>query len=138
MLLVEDSHEDAELTRLALKDGKFANELFVVKDGVEAMEYLKKTGRYSGAKMPGLILLDLNLPKKSGFEVLAEIKADEELKVIPVAILTTSESEADVLRTYKLYANCYITKPVDLGQFMKVVKSVEEFWFSIVELPKRG
>jgi CheY-like chemotaxis protein len=137
ILLVEDSPQDVELTREALKEGKFANTLNVVKDGVEALDYLRKKGKYSAAKRPELILLDLNLPKKNGHEVLAEIKQDEDLKIIPVAILTTSESEIDVLKTYKMHANCYITKPVDLSQFIKVVKTVEDFWFSIVKLPKK-
>jgi two-component system, chemotaxis family, response regulator Rcp1 len=137
ILLVEDSPEDVELTKEALKEGKFANVLNVVKDGVEAIDYLKKKGKYTSAKRPDLILLDLNLPKKNGHEVLAEIKQDEDLKVIPVAILTTSESEQDVIKTYKMHANCYITKPVDLNQFIKVVKAVEDFWFSIVKLPRK-
>ena len=137
ILLVEDSREDVELTKEALKEGKLANTLHVVKDGVEAMDFLRKNGKYSGEKRPDLILLDLNLPKKNGHEVLAEIKQDEELKIIPVAILTTSESEADVMKTYKMHANCYITKPVDLNQFIKVVQSIEDFWFSIVRLPKK-
>jgi CheY-like chemotaxis protein len=136
ILLVEDSNEDVELTREALKDGKISNVLHVAKDGVEAMDYLRKKGKYSGEKAPGLILLDLNLPKKNGHELLAEIKQDEELKIIPVVILTTSESEADVLKTYKMHANSYITKPVDFNQFIKVVKSIEDYWFSIVRLPK--
>lgn len=135
ILLVEDSPEDVELTKEALKEGKFTNILHVVKDGVDAMDYLRKRSKYTDAKRPDLILLDLNLPKKSGQEVLTEIKQDEELKVIPVAILTTSEAEEDVIRTYKHHANCYITKPVDLDQFIKVVKSIEDFWFSIVRLP---
>ncbi len=137
ILLVEDSREDVELTKEALKEGKLANTLHVVKDGVEAMDFLRKKGKYSGEKRPDLILLDLNLPKKNGHEVLSEIKQDEELKIIPVAILTTSESEADVMKTYKMHANCYITKPVDLNQFIKVVQSIEDFWFSIVRLPKK-
>lgn len=137
ILLVEDSPQDVELTKEALKEGKFANTLHVVKDGVEAVNFLRKKGKYEKAKTPDLILLDLNLPKKNGHEVLAEIKQDEDLKIIPVAILTTSESEADVLKTYKMHANCYISKPVDLNQFIKVVKTVEDFWFSIVKLPKK-
>jgi len=137
ILLVEDSPEDVELTKEALKEGKLANTLHVVKDGVEAIDYLRKKGKYASVKRPDLILLDLNLPKKNGHEVLAEIKQDEDLKVIPVAILTTSESEQDILKTYKMHANCYITKPVDLNQFIKVVKAVEDFWFSIVKLPKK-
>jgi chemotaxis family two-component system response regulator Rcp1 len=137
ILLVEDSPEDVDLTREALSEGRFLNVLHVAKDGVEAIEYLRKKGKYSAAKRPDLILLDLNMPKKSGQEVLAEIKEDDDLKSIPVAVLTTSESEVDILKTYKLHANCYITKPVDLDQFIRVVKSVEDFWFSIVKLPKK-
>jgi chemotaxis family two-component system response regulator Rcp1 len=133
ILLVEDSEDDVRLTKEALKEGKIRNNLNVVYDGAEAMDYLRR----KGSVRPDLILLDLNLPKKDGREVLAEIKEDEDLKIIPVAVLTTSESETDVLKTYKLHANCYITKPVDLNQFVKVVKSVEDFWFSIVHLPPR-
>lgn len=136
MLLVEDSPDDVLLTREALKEAKISNNLSVVRDGVEAMSYLRKEGRFKDAMRPELILLDLNLPKKDGREVLAEIKNDQYLKSIPVVILTTSEAEEDVVKTYKLHANCYITKPIDLNQFIKVAKSIEDFWFDIVRLPK--
>jgi len=137
ILLVEDNEDDVVLTRESLKEAKIKNKLNVVYDGVEAMEYLEKKGKYKDSIRPDLILLDLNLPKKDGREVLEEIKRNDELKVIPVAILTTSEAEEDVLRTYKLHANCYINKPVDFNQFVRVVKSVEEFWFNIVKLPPK-
>ena len=137
ILLVDDSPEDVELTKEALKEGRLIHNLRVVKDGIEAMDYLKKRGAYKNAVTPDLVLLDLNMPRKNGYEVLEEIKTDEHLKVMPVAILTTSDAEADVLKTYKLHANCYITKPVDLNQFIKVVRTVEDFWFSIVKLPAK-
>ena len=135
ILLVEDSPGDARLTVEALKEGKVLNHLNVVRDGVEALVFLRRGGSYANATPPDVILLDLNLPKKDGREVLAEIKTDPELKRIPVVILTTSKSEEDVLKSYNLHANCYITKPVDLEQFMKVVKSIEEFWLTVVKLP---
>ncbi len=135
VLLVEDNPGDARLTRIALEEGKMHIHLNVVEDGVEAMAFLRKQGRYAEAAHPDLILLDLNLPKKSGPEVLAEIKADETLKRIPVVILTTSEAEKDILQAYDLFANCYITKPVDFDQFVKIVQSIEDFWFTIVKLP---
>ncbi len=135
ILLIEDSPGDIRLTQEALKDSKISNNLHVVTDGVEAMAFLRKEGKYSEKPRPDLILLDLNLPKKDGREVLAEIKKDEQLKRIPVIILTVSEAEEDVLKTYNLHANCYITKPVDLEQFLKVVKTTENFWFTIVTLP---
>jgi chemotaxis family two-component system response regulator Rcp1 len=138
ILLVEDNPGDADLAREALENSKVRNAVHVVTDGVAAMEFLRRTGMYKDAVRPDLILLDLNLPKKDGREVLAEIKADEGLKRIPVVILTTSKDEADVLKTYNLHANCYITKPIDLAQFMKVVKSIEDFWFTIVRLPPNG
>ena len=138
ILLVEDNPGDADLAREALADSKLANNLTVVEDGEEAMAYLRREGDFADATHPDLILLDLNLPKKDGREVLAEIKEDEKLKRIPVVILTTSRAEEDVLRTYNLHANCYITKPIDLKQFMKVVKSIEDFWLSIVVLPPDG
>jgi CheY-like chemotaxis protein len=119
----------------ALKEGKLLNQLTVVGDGVEALSFLRKEGRYADALQPELILLDLNLPKKDGREVLAEIKADPNLRRIPVVVLTTSSSEEDILKIYDLHANCYITKPVDLEQFMGVVKSIEDFWVSVVKLP---
>jgi len=135
ILLVEDSEDDILLTTEALKESKVRISLNVVHDGVEAMDYLHKQGEYEKSVRPDLIILDLNLPKKDGREVLAEIKEDEGLKIIPVAVLTTSESEADIMKSYKLHANCYITKPVDLNQLIKIVKAVEDFWFSIVKLP---
>ena len=135
ILLVEDSPEDADLTREALEDAKVANNLSVVADGAAALAYLRRQGEYAQATRPDLILLDLNLPKKDGREVLAEIKADEELKLIPVVVLTTSEAEQDIVRSYKLHANCYVTKPLDLDQFVTVVKSIEDFWLAIVKLP---
>jgi len=135
ILLVEDNPGDVRLIREALKEGKVRNTLHVACDGVEAITFLRNQGEYSGIPRPDLILLDLNLPKKDGREVLAEIKADEDLKRIPVVVLTTSQSEIDILKSYNLHANCYITKPVDLGQFLKVVKSVEDFWLTVVRLP---
>jgi CheY-like chemotaxis protein len=137
ILLVEDNPGDIRLTVEALKEAKVLNTLTVVKDGVEAMACLRRQGPYAHAARPDLILLDLNLPKKDGREVLAEIKCDETLKPIPVVILTTSQDEQDVLKSYGLHANCYITKPVDLEQFIKVVKSIEDFWLGIVVLPLR-
>ena len=138
ILLVEDNPGDVRLTMEALKEGKLRNNLSVVGDGVEALALLRREGRFADSVRPDLILLDLNLPKKSGLEVLADIKADEDLRRTPVVILTTSEAEQDIVKSYNLYANCYISKPVDLEQFMKVVKSVEEFWLTIVKLPCEG
>jgi chemotaxis family two-component system response regulator Rcp1 len=138
ILLVEDNPGDVRLTREALKEAKVINNLTVLKDGVEALAFLRQQGPYGGAVIPHLILLDLNLPKKDGREVLAEIKADEKLKRIPVVVLTTSQDEQDVFKSYNLHANCYVTKPVDLEQFMTVVKSIEDFWLGIVMLPKSG
>ena len=135
ILLVEDNPGDVRLTREALRDGKIYNNLYVVRDGVEAMAFLRKTGEYTSAPRPDLILLDLNLPRKDGHEVLAEVKSDENLRRIPVVILTTSQAEEDIIKTYDLHVNCYITKPVDLDQFVKIVKSIEEFWLTIVRLP---
>jgi CheY-like chemotaxis protein len=135
VLLVEDNPGDVRLTKEALKEGKLLNQLTVVGDGVEALSFLRKEGIYADAPQPELILLDLNLPKKDGREVLAEIKADPNLRRIPVVVLTTSSSEEDILKIYDLHANCYITKPVDLEQFMGVVKSIEDFWVSVVKLP---
>jgi len=136
ILLVEDNPGDVRLTQEALKEGKMRNTLYVTRDGVEAMAFLRQEGKYANAARPDLILLDLNLPRKDGREVLREIKIDENLRRIPTVILTTSSAEEDVLRTYSLHANCYITKPVDFDQFIKVVKSIEEFWLTIVKLPK--
>lgn len=135
ILLVEDSPADVRLTREALKEEKLHNNLSVVNDGVEAMAFLRREGKYAKAMRPDLILLDLNLPKKDGQEVLREIKNDEDLKVIPVVILTVSKAEEDMLKSYKLHANCYITKPIDLNQFTKVVKAIQDFWLTIVKLP---
>jgi two-component system, chemotaxis family, response regulator Rcp1 len=138
ILLVEDNPGDVRLTREALKEGKVNNNLQVAADGMEALALLNRQGKFSQAVRPDLILLDLNLPKMDGRELLAKIKADDNLKRIPVVILTTSRDEQDVLRTYNLHANCYITKPVDLTQFIGVVKSIEDFWFTIVKLPPNG
>ena len=136
VLLVEDSPGDVRLTREALKEGKVRNNLSVVSDGVEAMEFLRREGKYKDAPRPDIVLLDLNMPREDGREVLAEMKGDEALKRIPVVVLTTSEAEQDILRTYDLHANCYLTKPVDLEQFISIVKSVEDFWLTIVQLPR--
>lgn len=135
ILLVEDNPGDVRLTLEALKHGKIANRVNVAGDGEEAMAYLRHEGRFAGTPLPELILLDLNLPKKSGQEVLAEIKGDPRLSLIPVIVLTTSTAERDVLKTYALHANCYIPKPVDLGKFIEVVKQIESFWLGIVRLP---
>ncbi|HPU88683.1 MAG TPA: response regulator [Spirochaetota bacterium] len=135
ILIVEDSEGDVRLIREALKEGKISNQLSVAKDGVEAMNFLLRRGSHTGASRPDLILLDLNLPKKDGREVLAEIKGNDELRRIPVVILTTSSADADVLKSYDLHANCYIVKPLDLDQFIRVVRSIESFWLTIVKLP---
>lgn len=135
ILLVEDNPGDVDLAKEALLGSKVFNTLHVAVDGVQAMEFLRQQGRFAAVPRPDLVLLDLNLPKKDGREVLAEIKSDVELKRIPVVILTTSQDEADVLNSYNLHANCYITKPIDLSQFLKVVKSIEDFWLTIVKLP---
>jgi CheY-like chemotaxis protein len=137
ILLVEDSPGDVRLTKEALKDSKVANHITVAEDGVEAMALLRREGEYAEAVRPDLILLDLNLPRKDGRQVLAELKADEDMRSIPVIILTTSQAEEDIIRTYDLHANCYITKPVDLDQFLNVVRTIEDFWLSIVKLPPR-
>ena len=136
ILLVEDNPGDVRLTLEALKDGKMNNNIHVAKDGVEALQFLRRVGTYADAPCADLVLLDLNLPKKDGREVLAEIKADEDLKHIPVIVLTTSSAEQDIFRAYDLHANCYITKPIDLDRFTKVVKSIEDFWLTIVKLPR--
>lgn len=138
ILLVEDSPGDIRLTQEVLKEAKVLNQLHVVGDGAEAVTFLRREGKYANSPRPDLILLDLNLPKKDGREVLGEIKSDENLRRIPVVILTISKSEEDVFKSYDLHANCYITKPVDLDQFLKVVKSIEEFWLTIVKLPEDG
>lgn len=136
ILLVEDNAADVRLTQEALKDAKILNDLHVVRDGVQAMEFLQRRGGYEDAPRPDIVILDLNLPRMDGKEVLAEIKGDPELRSIPVAVLTTSSAEIDVLESYDLGANCFLTKPVDLDQFMKVVRAVEEFWLGMVRLPK--
>jgi len=135
ILLVEDNPDDADLTLDALREGRVRNRVTVVEDGVEAMAYLRREGKHQAAPRPDLVLLDLNLPRKSGREVLAEIKQDPDLRRIPVVIMTSSDDERDILAAYNLYVNCYVTKPVDLDQFIAVVKSIEHFWFSIVKLP---
>ena len=135
ILLVEDNPGDVRLTQEALKESKMLNELYVTEDGVEAMEFLNREGKFSDAPHPDLILLDLNLPKKDGRELLAEIKADEKLRRIPVVVLTTSKAQEDIYRMYEQHANCYITKPIDLDQFIEVVKSIDNFWLTIVKLP---
>lgn len=135
ILLVEDNPGDVRLTREALKEAKVRNKMDAVADGEEAIAYLRKQGKHANAPRPDVILLDLNLPRKSGLEVLREVKDDDDLKRIPVVVVTTSKAEQDIVRSYNLHANCYITKPVDLGQFMEVVRSIEDFWLSIVRLP---
>jgi chemotaxis family two-component system response regulator Rcp1 len=135
ILLVEDSPSDAALTIEALKEGKIANRLTHVEDGVEAMDFLRCRGKYANAERPDLIMLDLNLPRKDGRDVLAEIKTDPDLKIIPIIVLTTSRADEDILRSYELNANCYITKPVDFDHFIGVVKSIENFWLTVVTLP---
>jgi CheY-like chemotaxis protein len=137
LLLVEDSPGDVRLTIEALKEGRVINNLTVVQDGEEAIAVLRQQGKYADAPRPDLILLDLNLPRKGGLEVLAEIKEDPDLKQIPVVVLTTSQAEQDILRTYQLHANCYIVKPVDLNQFMNVVQAIKSFWLALVMLPPR-
>lgn len=137
ILLVEDNPGDIRLTQEVLKEGKIQNNLRIVENGVEAISFLHKDGKYSSAITPDLILLDLNLPKKDGREVLQDVKNDDELKKIPIVVLTTSQAEEDILNVYNLKANCYISKPVDLDEFINVVKSVEDFWLSIVKLPSR-
>jgi CheY-like chemotaxis protein len=136
ILLVEDSAGDVRLTREALRDAKVQNNLHVACDGMEATSFLLRQGKHVNAPRPDLILLDLNLPKKSGREVLEEIKRDPSLRTIPVVILTTSSAEEDILKSYQLHANCYITKPVDLDQFLKVVRTIDNFWLAIVKLPR--
>jgi CheY-like chemotaxis protein len=137
ILLVEDNAADVRLTREALRDAKVLNTLHVVRDGVEAMDFVKGRGEFVGAPRPDLIILDLNLPRKDGKEVLGELKADPDLRAIPVAVLTTSSTEIDILQSYDLGANCYLTKPVDLEQFLRVVQTFEEFWLGLVRLPPR-
>jgi two-component system, chemotaxis family, response regulator Rcp1 len=135
ILLVEDNEADIRLTREVLADGRLLNHLSIARDGEEAMSFLRRERPFQDAPRPDLVLLDLNLPRKDGREVLAEIKNDPQLRRIPVVILTTSRAEADIVQTYELYANCYIVKPVDLGQFINVIRSVEDFWLRVVRLP---
>lgn len=135
ILLVEDNPGDVDLAKAALEDSKVNNALHVVTDGQEAMDYLRRRGKYADVRCPDLVLLDLNLPKKDGREVLVEIKSDPDLRRIPVVILTISKDEEDIFKAYDLHANCFITKPIDLSQFIKVVKSIEDFWLTIVKLP---
>jgi CheY-like chemotaxis protein len=135
ILLVEDNPGDVRLTAEALREYKFRNRLSAVRDGVEAMAFLHRRGKYADSPRPDLVLLDLKLPKKDGREVLAEIKADHNLKRIPVVVLTSSKAEEDIIKSYDLHANCYVTKPVGLEQFLSVVRSIEEFWLTIVKLP---
>lgn len=135
ILLVEDNPGDVRLTQEALRDSKLHNILHVVEDGVEALKFLRREEPYATAPRPDIILLDLNLPRMSGREVLENIKAEDELKLIPVVVLTTSDDERDILASYALHANCYITKPVDMTQFVTIVKNIQDFWFTIVKLP---
>ncbi|HXJ61761.1 MAG TPA: response regulator [Verrucomicrobiae bacterium] len=135
ILLIEDNAGDARLAKEALRDAKVKNNLTWIPDGIDALAYLRREGKHERAPRPDLILLDLNLPRKDGREVLSEIKGDDKLKCIPVVILTTSQAEEDVLKAYHLNANCYISKPVDLDQFIRVVKTIEDFWLTIVKLP---
>lgn len=137
ILLVEDNTGDARLAQEALKESKIKNTLHIVTDGEQATDFLFQRNGYEKAARPDLILLDLNLPKKDGREVLAEIKRNEDLRTIPIVILTMSKSEEDIIRSYHLHANCYITKPLDLDKFIQVIKTIEDFWLSIVQLPKR-
>jgi CheY-like chemotaxis protein len=138
ILVVEDNPGDARLIKEVLNDNKVYSSLYIVNDGVEAMNFLHQEGKYKDVSIPDLIILDLNLPRKDGREVLAEIKADNKLKHIPIVIMTISQAEEDILKSYNLHANCFITKPIDLNQFIKVVKSIEDFWFSIVKLPPKA
>lgn len=138
VLLVEDNPGDVRLTREALKDGLIPKRLSVVHDGEQAVAFLKREGKYEAAPRPDIILLDFNLPKKDGGEVLEVIKADGDLRSIPVVVLTTSQAARDIQRAYDLHANCYITKPLELDRFMDVVKSIEDFWLTVVKLPERG
>lgn len=135
ILLVEDNPGDVRLTKEALREGKVANNLSIAADGVEALAFLRREGQYANAARPDMVLLDLNLPRKDGRQVLAEIKIDPDLRRIPVVVLTTSKAEEDILKTYDLHANCYIAKPVDLEQFIRVVKSIDDFWLTVVRLP---
>ena len=138
MLLVEDNPGDVRLTKETLKDAKLIVDLHVVEDGVEAMAFLRQEGKYASAPRPDLVLLDLNLPKKDGREVLAEIKQDPDLRRIPVVVLTISSAEEDILKSYNLHANAYVNKPLNLEQFAKITRAIEDFWFTVVKLPPDG
>ncbi len=138
ILLVEDNPGDARLAVEALKESKVRNNLYHVRDGVEAMDFLRRRGEYAGGIVPDLVLLDLNLPRKNGCEVLAEIKENPRLRIIPVVVLTTSEAERDLVKTYGLHANAYVVKPIDLDRFIEVVQAIEDFWFAIVKLPPKA
>ena len=138
ILLVEDNPGDVELTKEAFDEGKIGNRLNVAGDGVEALAYLRRQGKYKDMTRPDIVLLDLNLPKKSGLEVLAELKDDEDLRSIPVVVLTTSRAEEDIARSYHAHANCYISKPVDFNKFLEVVRSLENFWLTVVRLPSKN
>ncbi|CAN5134524.1 response regulator [soil metagenome] len=135
ILIVDDNEDDVEFTLAALQGTKLANSIDVVGDGIQALAFLRKEGQYASAKTPSLIFLDLNMPRKNGLEVLAEMKADPVLRQIPVVILTTSEAEEDIVKSYELYANCFVSKPVNLAELAKVVRSIDEFWFGVVRLP---
>jgi CheY-like chemotaxis protein len=135
VLLVEDDEGDVLMTREALAEGKVLNRLNVVNDGVEAVDYLRRAGEYDDASRPDLILLDLNLPKKDGRQVLEEVKSDEDLRRIPVIVLTTSAADEDILRSYNLHANAYVTKPVDFDRFVDVIRQIDDFFISVVRLP---
>lgn len=137
ILLVEDNPGDVRLAMEALKESKMHNNIFVVEDGVEAMDFLRRNGKYKDMPRPDLVLLDLNLPRKSGREVLAEVKTDDTLKRIPVVVLTVSRDEEDILNAYNIHANCYVTKPIDFEQFIKITRTIEEFWLTIVKLPPK-
>ena len=137
ILLADDNEGDVRLALEALKESKIENNIFVVNDGMEAIDYLRKVGKFENETRPDILLLDLNMPKKGGLEVLEEIKNDPELRCIPVVILTVSQAQEDIARSYDLHANCYITKPVDLHQFNNIVKSLEDFWFTVVKLPPK-
>lgn len=137
ILLVDDNPADVDLTREALRDARMLNRMYVARDGVEALAFLRREGEHAGAPRPDLILLDLNMPRMDGRELLGHIKADPELKRIPVVVLSTSEAETDILKTYDLHANCFVTKPVELEQFVDVARSIEGFWLTLVKLPAR-
>ena len=138
ILLVEDNPGDARLTMEALREGRVRNNLYHVRDGVEAMAFLRREEPFAEAPTPDLIFLDLNMPRKDGREVLSEIRQDRRLELIPVVVLTTSEAEQDIVKSYKLHANCYVTKPVDLGKFLGIIRTIEDFWLTVVALPRRS